>query len=236
MRLTVLLVSICLSFSVFGQGRSIDLRTIITDPADGDSFVSPSKRLVTVYLVNNGPDTIWPKDEFSVKFIFSAFHIFPQFLSFGQYVYPGDSFRYQRELDISYSGDVASMKFCAEAFAFSKGRDSIRSETGITDENNKHCITTKHIDSADNASVSQHLTTNTTSVYPNPTLGSTTVTCRQEIQSVTILNVNGQVVKTLDNVSSNSVTVSLQEQRSGIYFLQIQSGQHWFTEKLVYTP
>lgn len=234
MKWILLMLTIAASTLSFGQGRTIDLSIHITDPAPGDSFVSPSKKTVTVFLINNGPDTIIPKDEFHVEFIFSAFHIFPKFLSFQSTVLPGDSFKYQRELDIDYSGDVASMKFCAEAFAYSKGRDSIKTETGIGLKNNKHCVTTTHIDSAKNSSITS-LNHNKASIFPNPTSDQVSITSQEVIQSCYITDLKGRLVQTHSEVNTSTFTLDFKPFSPGIYFVTINSNKGVYTEKVIRT-
>ena len=69
----VILCSLC----CFGQGRSCDIRANILQPNPGHTFVSISKQVVKVSLINEGPDTLRHGDDYSVKFRFGGVHIFP---------------------------------------------------------------------------------------------------------------------------------------------------------------
>ncbi|MFT5725451.1 MAG: hypothetical protein ACI9JN_002576 [Bacteroidia bacterium] len=232
MKVLFLILISLVSIDIFGQGRDIDIGIKITDPQDGDYFVSPSKRLITVYLYNYGPDTIIPKDEFYVEFIFSAFHIFPKFLSFDKTVIPGDSFMYQRELDINYSGDVESMKFCAEAFAYSKGRDSIRSETGFHLNNNKNCVQTKHIDSSSFLDVID-INDLVISSFPNPVEKQLSIHANQLIANISVFNLKGQLLYVKKHVNTLDYTFNMSNFTTGIYFLSVETEAGMFTQKII---
>lgn len=233
MRTLITVLSIfCLCTYAAAQGRAIDLASKIVDPQEGDSFVSPTKKIVSVYLYNLGPDTIIPKDEYSVKFIFSAFHIFPQFKKFNTTLYPGDSFLYQRELDINYSGDVEQMKFCTEAFSFSNGRDSIKRETGDARINNKHCITTKHIDSSMTSSIGENAT-HVVTIWPNPASDYLTIESSDVIEYVKVFSSTGAHLISLSNGPSQHVIFDTQSFLSGVYFFAIKTSKGSYMEKVI---
>jgi hypothetical protein len=221
------------AFECYGQGRDIDLKITISDPKSGDSFVSPSKRLITVFLHNNGPDTIIPKDEFYVEFIFSAFHIFPKFVSFGKVVLPGDSFMYQRELDIKYSGDVSSMKFCAEAYAYSLGRDSIQSEKVPYLKNNKDCILTRHIDSNDYSNTNFREEEANFICYPNPAQNTFTVSSKSQIISASLFDINGKNLIHVTPSSDDTAQFTITGYPPGLYFITVRTELGTYNQKII---
>jgi hypothetical protein len=233
MRTFITILSVfCLSTLSHAQGRSIDIASKIIDPTEGDSFVSPTKKTVSVYLYNLGPDTILPKDEYSVKFIFSAFHIFPQFHQFNTTIYPGDSFLYQQVLDINYSGDVESMKFCTEAFTFSNGRDSIKRETGDARLNNKHCVTTKHIDSTKTSNVA-HMNRSKFKIYPIPASAYLSVESSDIIESVWLFSTSGALIHSSQNINSLITGIDINDYKSGVYYLALKTINGTNREKII---
>jgi hypothetical protein len=62
---------------------------------------------------------------------------------------------------------------------------------------------------------------NIISVYPNPANSSLTVQCRDKINSITVMNILGDVVK---EAVQNSVKVDVGELPAGVYFLEVKTG------------
>ncbi|MFT5513371.1 MAG: hypothetical protein ACI8SE_001778 [Bacteroidia bacterium] len=233
MRAFITVLSVfCLYTLSHAQGRSIDIASKIVDPMEGDSFVSPTKKTVSVYLYNLGPDTIIPKDEYSVKFIFSAFHIFPQFHQFITTLFPGDSFLYQQELNINYSGDVESMKFCTEAFAFSSGRDSIKREIGDARLNNKHCVKTRHIDSTMTSNV-VYMNRSKFKIYPIPASAYLSVESSDILESVRLFSTSGALIHSIQNIHSLTAEIDINDYDSGIYYLSLKTINGTNLEKVI---
>lgn len=230
-----LVLAILLDICSYGQGRSCDIRANIIYPNPGHTFVSISEQEIKVSLINEGPDTLRHGDDYSVKFRFGGVHLFPSFNSINRYVYPGDSIVFTDTLDINYVGNLDSMPFCTDVLFYNVGRDSIKRETPEQKVNNTHCITTKHARSNVSNRSKLHTPLSVT-MFPNPANSSTTVSCFEEIESIQLMQPNGQTVKLFNDVLSNSFEIPLEHLVPGIYILRIQSGQHWFTEKLVYTP
>lgn len=70
----------------------------------------------------------------------------------------------------------------------------------------------------------------TLNAYPNPTAGKFSIKQQGE---VFIYNSLGQVVYQSTNSPIHHLTIDLSSQSKGIYFIKIQSGENFFTEKLV---
>jgi hypothetical protein len=61
-----------------------------------------------------------------------------------------------------------------------------------------------------------------TLVYPNPSAGSFTISCQDElIQKIVIRDVLGKVVKEINEAAAPSVNVSLDDAKQGLYFAEI---------------
>jgi len=60
-----------------------------------------------------------------------------------------------------------------------------------------------------------------TKIYPNPTTGIFTIT-GENIQSIEVTNIIGQVISQLSIKNNQSLIVNLKEQPKGIYFVKIQ--------------
>lgn len=59
------------------------------------------------------------------------------------------------------------------------------------------------------------------SVFPNPVNETLTVTTTQEIASITLINVSGQIVKQINSVGFSTAQISAGDLNEGVYFVQI---------------
>lgn len=77
------------------------------------------------------------------------------------------------------------------------------------------------IDAGSVSSVNQNQTESSVSVVPNPSAGFFSLTCSQDISSLSVYDVHG---RTINNFKSygNSATVDLSEEPAGVYFCTIQ--------------
>lgn len=71
---------------------------------------------------------------------------------------------------------------------------------------------------------------NAISVYPNPSSGSIFVTGIKSQFSLSVYNITGQKLNTLDAISSEEIQLNLP---SGIYLIQLKTGQQQYTKKLI---
>lgn len=79
--------------------------------------------------------------------------------------------------------------------------------------------------------------TNPNSVYPNPFSSQTTVKTNKIFKdaTLTIYNSIGQQVKKIKNISGQTVTISRDNLRSGLYFLRLTDENKTYTNKIVIT-
>ncbi len=76
----------------------------------------------------------------------------------------------------------------------------------------------------------ESLSTNTISLYPNPTNSSATITFSNAINnaSIKILNVIGQTIFVANNQSGNQFVIDLSKQTKGVYIIEVhQNGDVW---------
>lgn len=88
----------------------------------------------------------------------------------------------------------------------------------------------------DNAGVlsTSDITLNTISLYPNPTLNFITITSpMSEVNGVTITDIQGRVVKTLDVESLNTYQLDVSKLGSAIYFITIDSTAGSITKRVI---
>jgi len=71
-------------------------------------------------------------------------------------------------------------------------------------------------------------------IYPNPFTDYTTIELSDAFQTqrIELIDNNGRIVRTIDNVNSNPVTINRDNLPSGIYFIRIHS-DHTYVEKVI---
>jgi hypothetical protein len=65
------------------------------------------------------------------------------------------------------------------------------------------------------------------SVYPNPMHESVTISTAQlteKAMMIQLVDLNGTVVKTIDNISGSTTEITRDDLKSGLYFVQVKSG------------
>ena len=72
-------------------------------------------------------------------------------------------------------------------------------------------------------------------VYPNPFTECTTVRLSDavQVQKIELIDIHGRLVKTIDNVNSNSITIHRDNLPSGIYFIRIQSDDTYVKKVMI---
>ena len=67
------------------------------------------------------------------------------------------------------------------------------------------------------------------SLYPNPVVNKLNIDSNFEIQKVEIYNLNGQLVKTFENIENGDIS----EMNSGVYLVKIHSPENSITKKII---
>ena len=72
-------------------------------------------------------------------------------------------------------------------------------------------------------------------VYPNPTNGTFNINVKSsgDVLKVKVINVIGQLVKEVEATQTNELQIDLQNQPSGIYYVQITRADNIYTQKLI---
>ncbi len=66
------------------------------------------------------------------------------------------------------------------------------------------------------------------SIYPNPTNGRINIETNKQIKKITILNISGKII-----LETTNTEIDLSKQKTGTYFLKIETENDIFTEKIV---
>ena len=72
-------------------------------------------------------------------------------------------------------------------------------------------------------------------VYPNPFTDYTTIKLSDavETQKIELIDIHGRIVRTIDNVNSNSVTIHRENLSSGIYIIRIHADVTYVKKVLI---
>ena len=72
-------------------------------------------------------------------------------------------------------------------------------------------------------------------VYPNPFTDYTTIKLSDDLQTerIELIDIHGRIVRTIDNVNSNSVMIHRDNLSSGIYFIRILSDDTYVKKVII---
>jgi len=70
-------------------------------------------------------------------------------------------------------------------------------------------------------------------VYPNPTSGQVHINAEHEIKQVSVQSSDGKLIGNWNFTPSEQQELDLHDLPSGLYYMRIQSGDQWSTEKIV---
>mgnify|MGYP001575956054 CR=1 FL=1 len=226
-------VAVLLMQNVFGQGRMCDISANIFSHSNGHKFISRSKEVVKVSLINLGPDSLRTGDNYSVKFVFGGGNIFPKFKKVNRLVVPGDSIIFIDTLDINYVGDIDSFDFCTDVLVYNGGRDSIKLEVADGLLNNRYCITAAH--KRVTTSTSRTMNYDSLFVYPNPVKDNLVQFVHLEHYSrLELYNSSAQLVKKLRVLPGvEEISWDVKDLRPGLYFLRAYNTSGVSSRKII---
>ncbi len=72
-------------------------------------------------------------------------------------------------------------------------------------------------------------------VYPNPFTDYTTIRLSDaiQVQNIDLIDIHGRIVRTIDNVNSNSIMIHRENLPSGIYFIRIHSDDTYVKKVII---
>jgi len=86
-----------------------------------------------------------------------------------------------------------------------------------------------------NTSVSDNIIDLNYIVYPNPFTDYTTIKLSVAVQTqkIELIDIHGRILKTIDNIHSNSVTIHRDNLPNGIYFIRIHSDDTYVKKVII---
>jgi len=84
-------------------------------------------------------------------------------------------------------------------------------------------------------SISNNIIDHNYIVYPNPFTDYTTIKLSDTVQTgkIELIDIHGRIVRTIDNVNSNSVTIHRENLPSGIYFIRVHSDKNYVKKVII---
>lgn len=71
-------------------------------------------------------------------------------------------------------------------------------------------------------------------IYPNPSDGIIHIFSDTEIESLLVLNYQGQSIEQFSGININQIDIDMNKYVPGLYFVKLQSKGKWYTEKFIY--
>ena len=234
MKKVLVVLFVCISFlQSNGQVRMIDIEIVRSYPDSGHYYISPGIDSVQYYMINHGPDTIFPTDGYYTSIKFANVIIDPKIGYVNATIVPGDSLEFTHPIVLEYYNHRPSVDFCIRTYVFESDRSDIFYEKDSAEmyANNQPCTKVGH--NRIELGTEDLIVTSEISVYPNPAYGAITLTSSQIILSYDIINTQGDVISFEKDVNLKEVDTDISGLSSGLYFLQIHTLKGYVTRKLV---
>jgi|GEM_PF-1142557 len=215
------------------QARKCDLTAEFVYPDPGHLFESPGNDSVVVNIINLGPDSIYPSDQYSFQLRFGGDIMFPNYATFNQYVAPNGKFSHIKRFKLNHGGNVDSFRLCVEIYAVSPpGYESLQSEKNSTYDNNRVCTYAEHRDST---YVGVHdLQEDYWSIYPNPSNGVVFVRLDTKFDFIKIYSMQGQEIDLpRSSVTKKGDIHKISGLKPGTYLVVVQTGEGILTKRLI---
>ena len=185
----------------------------------------PALRLFQVYPISNLIQSVVNSNELQLDWTASTessiigYHVYKSSTEFGQYqkisssIITGTTFTDVNVLNSNEWYMVRAIKFQVTGSG-----TYLNPSTGI------------FIQSPITVGIEENIVNSTLIIYPNPTTGIVFVKA-DNIQKIEITNINGQIIKTIKNMTTNSFDIS--NQSKGIYFIKVITNEGISIGKLI---
>jgi hypothetical protein len=229
----VILIMSFFQLKTAAQRRSCDTKPIVISPEAYDTLISPSEIDLVVGIINLGPDTLIPSDNFRINYRYGGVITNYEFYGFNRLVYPGDTFFHKAKFKVAFWVSVDSVDFCAEVKAWNNNSNGLIRETGTALSNNRGCTPTTHIDNNPIVSLNEiPYVARQTKVYPNPARDKVQVKSTTPIELV-VTNTNGLVVFKSQNIKRECHIIDVSSWSRGLYFFTIREKENTYSQIII---
>lgn len=212
--------------------RFSDIELKILTPEHLSSHPTPGLIKYSYSIKNLGPDTLCPSDSLFLRFITNDPISNEKRIEIGRILPPGDSIVYQDSVYFKREKSKTVM-FAQKVSLFSSPPypcSRLALETNNYLDNNEYFMA---IILYSIVSVNSINSVNL-SIYPNPnSSGLYHIDCDEEIKQMDVLDVQGNLVLTKQDISSKNKSFDLSHCSSGIYILKAKIASGWITKKVV---
>jgi hypothetical protein len=211
----------------------IDIEIVRSYPDSGHYYISPGIDSVQYYMINHGPDTIFPTDGYYTSIKFANVIIDPKIGYVNATIVPGDSLEFTQQLVLEYYNHRPSVDLCIRTYVFESDRSDIYYEKDSAEmyANNQPCTKVGH--NRVELGISDHAESSDLIVYPNPAYGIIKLEFKRNILSYDIINTQGDLVYAQNEVNLKEIDADISGLSSGLYFLRIHTLKGYVTRKLV---
>jgi len=234
MKKVLFILFVCIScLQSEGQVRMIDIEIVRSYPDSGHYFISPGIDSVQYFMINHGPDTIFPTDGYYTSIKFANVIIDPKIGYVNATIVPGDSLEFTHPIVLEYYNHRPSVDFCIRTYVFESDRSDIFYEKDSVEmyANNQPCTKVGH--NRIELGTINHIETSDVNVYPNPAYGAIKLESALNILSYDIINIQGDLVYAQEEVNLKEIDADISGLSSGLYFLRIHTLRGYVTRKLV---
>ena len=212
------------TYNLQAQGRKIrfvNFKVELDRFNEGDTFYTPGTIFSRMYIINNGPDSVFKGDMLHIAYKFGGFHYNPTFPSSPKTFGKGDTLIFDKYISTNGYQNSFNVPFCGfSRLAKVYNGDSLVYETPLQEKDNWSCMNANHI-----ALLSVKQTTrNSLNIYPNPSTGILYLS-GQKNSPLHVFTPDGRKLTVLHsgNVSGNDeLEFDIRFLPAGIYFLEHQ--------------
>jgi hypothetical protein len=214
--------------NVHAQGRKTrfcDFKIEIDRFNEGDTFYTPGLIHTRMYIINNGPDTVFKGDMLHIEYKFGGYYYNASFPPCAKTLGVGDSLSFEKRFSPNGYLNVFDGIFCSFAkLAQIYNGDSLIYEDNFQLKDNWSCMKANHI-----ALLSaKPIVKNQLSVFPNP-CSEGFYFPQDQIQDLMMFSTDGKQIRNVtwqdDLLQKGMVKVSTRGLLSGIYWIK-SGGNH----------
>jgi len=231
----LLLFILALGFNstIYAQERIIDLEIKIVHPDSGYYFISPGMDSVTYFMINHGPDTIFPSDGYITYYKLANVTLGPTIDYVGSTILPGDSMYFKHNIELKYYNHRPSVDFCVWTYVYASDKVKIFREKDSAEMylNNAPCTLVGH-NRIETGAV-QVIDNQKLKVFPNPSTGIINIETEEKLLVIKIYNLEGQVMNASMHIEDSVARLDCTALVKGVYVLEVCTDGSCLKQKII---
>lgn len=229
----ILLLIVCQSSAQIFE-RKIDIAVKMHTPQHLDFFFTPTVLDFSFYVINNGPDTLWPEDSIYYRIIGNnPERLSERFSKVTDYIHPGDSFLISDTFYIE-NRNANNFLFGITAFARKTRQASnrpIQPEFTVTHHDNTSAINLRLRATLDVENIEPM---NDLIMYPNPCVErKISIESSSVFNAIFVFDMNGSIVYRVEAKGDRKKIIDLDNLSAGVYSVLIELEDKSIFQKLI---